>query len=177
MLRYHGSLQATPPSPISRPDICSAPHLSFGIFVRTNAAPHKISGHKKRVSNRLVNRQEETNKFRLKWFGFSAECVSNRSYIVKFQPRQSERQNCTVLGQLDECGAYCSGNSAVVDFAHEKEESNPQKEIKDREEARQKVVEGHEDQGDCEDRSRQQSSSQEIFQETGATEKAGSRRR
>ena len=44
------------------------------------------------VSNRLVNRQEQTNKCRLKWFGFNAKRVSNRSYIVKFQPLQFRGQ-------------------------------------------------------------------------------------
>ena len=60
MLRYGSSLQATPPSAISRPDFCATPHFSFGIYFRTNAVLQMISGHKIPIPNRLVNRQEET---------------------------------------------------------------------------------------------------------------------
>ena len=48
-------------------------------FKSVGRIPSKNSGYKMCISNRLVNRQEETIKFGFKWFGFSGNRDSNRS--------------------------------------------------------------------------------------------------
>ena len=88
MKEYGSTPRTAPTGSDSRLLVHNSLLLSFGNSGHDARVPTKQSGHKKRVSNRLVNRQIEMNKFPLKWFGFNGKCVSNRSYIVKFQALQ-----------------------------------------------------------------------------------------